>query len=91
MDVKLELATVRTENDHYRARLKETEGERDYYKTKYNECMEERDSRAPDWLANEVDEDSPPPPPGEQQSSQFGFKMNMTSIGSPFRKQPPFK
>ena len=30
MEVKLELATARTENDHYRARLKETEEERDY-------------------------------------------------------------
>jgi len=98
MEVKLELATVRTENDHYRARLKETEGERDHYKKKYNECIEERDARTPDWLANGKDEGSPPPlPPGQQQSSGQqqppfgGFKMNMSSMSSPFRKQPPFK
>ena len=89
MDVKLELATARTENDHYRARLKETEEERDYYKNKYNECMvEEKDTgtRTPNWLANGEDEGSPPPAPTSRQQNQFGFKMSVTSMSSPFRK-----
>lgn len=91
MEVKLELATARTENDHYRAKLKETEEERDYYKNKYNECMEGKDAQTPNWLANGEAEGSPPPAPPSRQQNQFGFKMNMTSMSSPFRKQPPLK
>ena len=91
MEVKLELATARTENDHYRARLKETEEDRDYYKNKYTECMEEKDTQTPNWLADGEDEGSPPSAPPSRQQNQFGFKMNMASMSSPFRKQPPFK
>jgi hypothetical protein len=93
MDVKLELATARTENDHHRAKLKETEEERDFYKKKYNECMEgrSRDLQVPSWLADEGDEGSPR---GRQQSRQQqspsgGFKMNISNMTSPFRKPSP--
>lgn len=47
LSIKLELATVRTENDNYRKKLKETEEERDMYKEK----MEVLQSRV-GFLAN---------------------------------------
>ena len=94
MEVKLELATARTENDHHRAKLKETEEERDFYKKKYNECIESRSTRdlqVPNWLAD--DEDGGPLR-GPQRSRQQhppsgGFKMNISSMSSPFRKPSP--
>ena len=94
MEVKLELASVRTENDHHQARLKETEKERDFYKKKYNECMEGRSTRdlqVPNWLADGEDGGSlrGPQQSGQQQPPSGGFKINISSMSSPFRKQSP--
>jgi len=94
MEVKLELASVRTENDHHQARLKETEKERDFYKNKYNGCMEGRSTRdlqVPNWLADEDDGGSlrGPQQSRQQQPPSGGFKINISSMSSPFRKQSP--
>ena len=94
MEVKLELASVRTENDHHQARLKETEKERDFYKRKYNEYMEGRSTRdlqVPNWLADGEDGGSlrGPQQSGQQQPPSGGFKINISSMSSPFRKLSP--